>query len=165
MKKFNLIEVDTYRGIESFFLGVVVCKVLENFRVRLSGKKILVTLIVTSAAIGVFTSSFLLYRYPLLQRTVLLLGLFPCLIVITYFVELKDKAHITKLARISFEVFVWHYPLIALEKLILLIFGIHDIARDYSTLVLFSVIVWLFSSIIYRYVEVPLQKKLQNMEL
>ncbi|MBR3644972.1 MAG: acyltransferase, partial [Lachnospiraceae bacterium] len=161
MKRLNIIESDTYRGLESFFLGTVLCEILSF---KLNAEPVLEGIrrcyLSVMAIIGCVLALFLLYRYPLLQRLILLFGLYPCLIVIAFCSQSNDNRIITTLGRVSFEVFIWHYPFIAFEKLILKISGVGDIFRSYWTMFTFTLIVWIISSLLYHYLEKPLQKML-----
>ena len=160
LKKWGLIVSDTYRGLESFFLGTCICEILKKiFSEDKTEKNEWGKIFFVGSVFGCGISLLFLYRFPLLQRFILLFGLFPCLVVIAYYLRSYHNSIISLLGRISFEVFVWHYPLIALEKLVIKLFSLKSFSRSYWTMLLFTLSTWLISTLIYRFIEQPGQRK------
>ena len=73
----------------------------------------------------------------------------------------KSKQFIGLLSKMSFDVYIWHYPLMALEQLLLNILGT-TLCRSYLSMVMFTLVVWVFAYLLYRYIETPINKTIRK---
>lgn len=164
--KFEWIQYETFRGLECFFMGAAGCLLLQ-FEVvnRLFEKRRVKTrLLIGIASTVVISLSFvLMFLHPSYQRSLLVVGVFPWLMLLAYcFKDFKSQP-IQLLAGVSFTVYIWHSPMMAFEKLMIQVTGF-EINRNYFTMVLFTVLLWAVSWVIYRYVEMPISGWIRKKE-
>ena len=110
-------------------------------------------------------SAVLLLCIPSQQRRIVTFIAFPALVMLCTWWEgrITDKAEqfIALLGKMSFEVYIWHYPLMALEQMVLRVSG-YEVYRSYLSMLTFTLMVWLIAYPIYRYVEVPINRTIRK---
>lgn len=88
----------------------------------------------------------------------LVLLIFPTILI--YAVSMKQVSHkyISFLSAVSYEVYLWHVPIYAMLKMLFKLCDIKLLHTEY-TMIIFLLIVEIFSCGIYKYIEIPLNKK------
>jgi len=170
LKELSLFCYDSFRGFESFFIGVIVCDLAENQKaivkkVKIIKNKKLLTILLSITIIITFSSIFIIPKY---QRIALVFGVYPEIVIISYLyrnVRLNSKvcSAFKLLCGISFEVYIWHYPFMATIQLILQNMD-YGIAHGYFTMAIFTLAVWLICLFIYRFIEQPINKFIKTKE-
>ena len=170
LNKLSLFYDNSFRGFESFFIGVIVCDLAENYKVPIQKVKIiknkkLLTILLSITIIITFSSILIIPKY---QRIALVFGVYPEIVIISYLyrnVRLNSKiSSVSKLlCGISFEVYIWHYPFMATIQLILQNAD-YSIAHSYFTMLIFTVVVWMICLLIYRFIEQPINKIIKTKE-
>lgn len=61
----------------------------------------------------------------------------------------------------SFEVYIWHYPFMAVEQMFTRISGM-EFERGYITMFVFMLIKWIIAYPLYRFVETPMNRKIKE---
>lgn len=144
---FHLISYYSYRGTEAFFIGAELCETRELIPER---KWEAVTLLILSAILTVLV--------PSQQRLILVFAVFPLLIILGFWWKGNQAEWIRLLGKTTFEVYLWHYPLMATEQMITRITTL-EIRRTYLTMVAFTILVWLLSIGMYKLVETPVYRR------
>ena len=155
----------SFRGFGCFFLGVAECAFLERPKTRSFLDKPLVAKVsLIASCLVVFLSVFLIVakENDPLQRYICILALYPSVIYIFHCVVPFESATISLFGAVSFEVYIWHSPLMDLEKLILGSTGL-SIVRSYWTMLGFAVTVWIIGFIFYMILEKPINKGLKSI--
>lgn len=158
----------TFRGLECFFLGAAMCDFFEFAVDREFARKIpfKIGAIVVS---GIFISiSIVLIFTKFLdntnwQRRLSIFGIFVWLVFLSYLFRDKQNAVIRSVGKISFEVYVWHVPFLALAKLLMNVIGL-SFEHSFWTMLAFALIVWGVSIPLWRFVERPLGRLIKRLD-
>ena len=70
---------------------------------------------------------------------------------------------VSQLGDISFEVYIFHYPLMVLIQLISEITGFY-ISHSYLIMILFLVFVWIAAWLMWKLLDLPLRRKMRELE-
>lgn len=151
------------RGYYSFFFGVILGKYLYNSDKIINKKDILIS-IITILSIVLLTK----YYYSFVKNGynfILTFLLYPSILVILSTTKMEKILHfkfISFLARISYNVYIWHYPFLLLIHIIL-----HKMILEFNLLTLESMLLYtLFCFIIgiisYLCIEIPIGKRLSK---
>ena len=146
--RYNLVEESSYRGIGAYSVGLILCNVKDRIPKRKGAASLLLVLSIA-----------LLIALPSHQRRILTYMTYPVLIMFCLWCdgkisEGKEKV-LELLGKMSFEVYIWHYPVMALEQMFLRVSGF-EVQRSYLSMAIFMLMVWLLAYPLYRYVEVPI---------
>lgn len=150
------------RGYIAFFTGIFLSKFYDKYKIY---KKQIIG--VSSCVIVLFVSSFLLcpeLTYNGLSYLLTFL-VYPAIILIF---RLCISRFLCKcewlgiLGAISFNVYIWHEPLTALRNLIILQCGLDIDLTTFSSMIIFTLIVWICGSLSYFFIEKPLYNFLKN---
>lgn len=164
LQRFGLISHDSFRGLESFFLGAAECELLQLPQIdSILKKKRIRPLAVLLTVAAIAASVILIVPVHYEQRRTCIFGVFPFLILLAYCYRDQECRVIRTLGSVSFDVYVWHYPLMALEMLILDTTN-SEISRSYLTMALFAVLTWLFAWVIHQYIEGPISRWIGKRE-
>ena len=150
LNHFHLISYYSYRGAEAFFIGAELCETRELIPER---KWEAVTLLIISAALTMLI--------PSQQRLILVFAVFPLLIILGFWWKGNQAEWIRLFGKTTFEVYLWHYPLMATEQMITRITGL-EIPRTYLTMLAFTILVWLLSIGMFKWVEMPINRRLNK---
>ena len=156
LKRRDVICEEGVRGLESFFLGVFLCSMVQW---RPPKKSLVAALGIAGTIVSVLL---ILNKSDWKQNYIVSFGIYPWLILAAYVFPWKSELA-RKLGKISFDVFVWHYPLIALERLILELLHFTP-NRNHFTMLLFGAFVWAFSWLMYSFAEKPLTNWIRGKE-
>lgn len=152
--RFNLVADSTYRGIGAFSVGLILCGVKDKVPKK---KWIPIALLASSVA--------LLVVFPSQQRRIATFIAFPALVILCVWWKgkISEKAEklMELLSKMSFEVYIWHYPMMALEQMLLKISG-YEFCRSYLTMIVFALVVWLLAYPLYKYIEVPINRTIRK---
>lgn len=154
--KIPLLYHGNVRGYGSFFLGVALCIVWQRLK-----KKQIILLNVTLSILGIigvclkgFSNWYILTYF-----------VFPAIVIFTLIIPNTKSKAIKYAGGISFEVYLWHVPLLGIFTLIL---DTNELILEhtYITMLLFCAVAWIWGTFIYFAIEKPLgkllQKKIQN---
>ena len=148
--RIDLIADSTYRGIGAFSVGSILCGLQD----RIPKKKWI-------AGSALVLSAVLLACIPSQQRRIVTFIAFPAVVMLCAWWEGKGSEKAEKLtgllSKMSFEVYIWHYPLMALEQMISRVTGFGPY-RSYWSMAAFALTVWLLAYPLYRYVETPVNR-------
>lgn len=97
------------------------------------------------------------------QRWVLQLFVFPVFVFGLINLNIEVPKAVSQLGDISFEVYVFHYPLMVLIQLISEITGFY-ISHSYLTMILFLVFVWIVAWLMWKLLDLPLRRKTRELE-
>lgn len=139
------------RGYGSFFIGVL----LYEFTQHVKNKKLHIATACTAIVLFILLS----LKYGCNHWQTLELLLFPGLVLLAVSVEQIPCRALSFWGGVSFEVYLWHIPLIRLGILIMDLCGI-SVEHSYLTMVLFTAVVECAAVIVYKYFEVPLTRTL-----
>lgn len=124
LNKFSLLYDNSFRGFETFFIGVIICDISENYkaiiqRVKIAQNKKFVSAFLSLVIIIALCSIFFFPKY---QRIALVFGIFPETIILSFLyrdvkINSKIRSVFKCLCGVSFEVYIWHYPLMATIQL------------------------------------------------
>jgi len=152
--RLGIIQGSTFRGLEAFFIGCFLCRIYS--RIIMNRNMILILSLLS------LVSLIAALLIPSQQRRILLFGMFPPLILLSTRIDFRARLH--EFAQVSFEVFIWHAPLIFFEKMIMRILEIPNFDRTYTSMIIFTAGVWLFSWIMYNFIEMPINKFLSQKQ-
>ncbi|SEH64645.1 Peptidoglycan/LPS O-acetylase OafA/YrhL, contains acyltransferase and SGNH-hydrolase domains [Ruminococcus flavefaciens] len=161
LKYISILPDSTYRALESFSIGLIICGLEKQKLIKKSRYTSLVLLILLafSAMSSLIISS--------QQRRILTFVSFPALIILCIFSQFdiieKYKSTITVCGKVSFEVYIWHYPLMATEQMISRISGI-EVERCFMTMFLFLLVIWILAYLLYRFVETPINTLIKRKQ-
>lgn len=148
--RYDLIAFSTYRGLQGFFVGACLYKLQ-----RIMPKKKWVM------AMTIAASLIVLIAVPSQQRRIVTFITFPIAVLLcTMWNEEfspRIKVIVNLLGQMSFGVFVWHYPFMALENMIVRISGF-EFCRTYFSMSVFTCAIWIIAYPLYRYVEQPINR-------
>lgn len=151
---FSLLPESTYRGLEAFSIGVVLC----GLREKIPKKKwfALILIILSIAAIVII---------PAQQRRICTFIAFPAIVLLCVWsrFEINDTTRniISTSGKVSFELYIWHYPLMAVEQMIMRISGF-EIERSYLSMTAFVIVAWILAYLLFRYVEKPINQLIRE---
>lgn len=97
------------------------------------------------------------------QRWILKFITWPLLILGVSILDIKGNDIITKASDISFDVYVWHYPLMVFVQLVCAILKL-NIKHTYFTMLLFLILSWDISFVSWRYIDVPIRNRLRKLD-
>lgn len=155
LRRLGYLPDSTYRGLQAFSVGILVCGLRDVF----PKKNWIYCLLLPLSVVLLFT---LPTSY---QRRIVTFLTYPALLML--FLGLWGSVSDTVSDRIrlggklSFEVYVWHYPLMAFEQMVLRLTD-GSLTRTYLTMVLFSAAVWILAILLYRFVETPIDRKIRE---
>ena len=153
-KNTGVMQSSTFRGMEAFFIGVSLCEIKDKI-----SKKMWV------AGCACLISLALLILLPSQQRRIVVLIVFPVLILLSAWWDCAENQAVhrtaNQLSRISFEVYIWHYPLMALEQMIARVWGF-EVKRTYFSMLSFTLLIWLLAWPLYKYVERPINEMIRK---
>ena len=150
--QFPFFWLESKRGYVAFFSGILIYELYVTFRKKL--KYFLVILVPLSIA-GI------LYR-GLSDWYLLVSFVFPAVIIIAISLPQVHHKFINIVGAISFEVYLWHGPLLKLVLLICDAVG-YRIEHSYLSMIVFSLLVWGVATLIYHFFERPVGIWLKNM--
>lgn len=157
LKHFGLLQDATSRGLEAFFIGVAICE----YRDVIPKKKWI-------PAIVVILSVALIVLAPSQQRRILLFLAFPALLLLSVWWDSswneKSNQIIGMLSKVSFEVYIWHYPVMAFVQMLSRTAGF-EVIRTYITMAIFVVCVWLFGWLMFKFIETPINRWVRKRSL
>ena len=152
----------SFRGITSFSIGVLICLgnnfLSEKSIINYNNRKYtgLISFVLTVVLCGVVFLG-------LNQRWVLQFLVFPVFVFGLINFNIKSPKEMSQLGDISFDVYVFHYPLMVLIQFISEITGFH-IIHSYFTMILFLVFVWIFAWLMWKLLDLPLRRKMRELE-
>ena len=146
--RFNLVEGSTFRGVKAFFIGCCLCEIYN----RVVIKRSMILFLSLLSSLSLIAALII----PSQQLRIFLFGMFPSLVLLATQIDCWNWFH--EFAQVSFEVFIWHSPLMAFEKMIIRIFELPHFERTYASMIIFTIGVWLFSWIMYKFVEKPINR-------
>lgn len=148
---YGLLDELAFRGWASFSIGVILCAfnhLLLNKHIIKDENRKYFGLIFLGLAIlfsgGVFLG--------INQRWILQFFVFPSLIVFLTNTNVPHIKLISDLGDISFELYLFHYPLMVLVQLILMITG-SSLNHSYITIILFLLSAWICAWLIWKYLD------------
>lgn len=162
--KAGFIQYASYRGLECFFMGAFGCAFLEMpFSSKLLEKKWINAALFAGAVVIMLIAIILMMKYTShnRQRQLMVAGICPWLILIAFCFREAKMRFARYLGGVAFEVYIWHSPMFAAEKLVMSITGL-SFTRSYGTMVFMTLIIWLFCWVVYKFVEIPVSRKLFN---
>lgn len=152
----------SFRGVTSFSIGILIClgnRILSerNIIIYNNRKYIgLISLVLSLALCGVVFLG-------INQRWVLQFLVFPVFVFGLINLNIEVPKTVSQLGDISFEVYVFHYPLMVLIQLISEITGFY-ISHSYLTMILFLVFVWIVAWLMWKLLDLPLRRKMRELE-
>lgn len=151
----KLVEIDVYRGIQAFGIGV--CCYQAYIQISKKENRNTKPQVISAILIGIIVfTAVLTALFPKMQREVLIVGVFiPTLVLALLHGEWRSERS-ALFGKISFEVFIWHAPMMALVKLVFHCLDISSFHHSYLTMSIFALMILLFSWIMYSKVEVKL---------
>ena len=162
------ITYDSFRGLECFFIGCLLCGGFEFsqkiFLQKLQRKKTLVATLSVIAMIVITVSFIISLDYSdqsFLQRRIVIIGVFPELMFIMYLFKDSHNRLIHLSGKISFEMFIWHGTFLCLVRMVADAADI-TVNRTHFSMILFTAGVFLISAVFYQYIEVPIGKILMK---
>ena len=140
------------RGYDSFFVGILLRRVVGNLNEQKKGRHLLLVTSVISLFISI---SFIVLRY--FDGFLLTFVLYPSAIALAVCLkqpQISEKNVISLLGETSYEVFIWHFPI----EVFLLSLSACGLIRPETLsnpvfVTAFIIVVWLFSMIMYCLVE------------
>ena len=154
LQHFGFFPESTYRGFKAFSIGVIICKYYDQFPKK---KWICIVLIIASVLAVLII--------PAQQRRILTFAMFPAIVILSLWVQFqideKARKSISTLGKVSFEVYIWHYPIMATEQMITRVSGV-EIKRSYIIMFIFLILIWAISYPLYRYVEMPINRLIKE---
>ena len=147
---FHLMNI---RGYASFFLGIGICFLYKNLQKR-TIIFIDVILGVLSIGVAVFLKAFNWYIFTYM--------FYPMIVFLALIIPQLNNHSITKLGEISFEVYLWHVPIMAILNLIIDVTKI-EISYSYLVMLCLCLFIWIWSTMIYYIVQNPLSKILKKI--
>lgn len=153
------VEIDVYRGIQAFGIGVccyqAYIQIIEKEKIK-ANPRIFGPLLCGIVALTLALTAL----FPRMQREVLIVGVFiPTLALALLHSEWRNEKS-SFIGKISFEVFIWHAPMMALVKLVFHVLNISSFPHSYLTMIVFAFLIVLFSWIMYTRVEIRLNKRI-----
>ena len=143
--KIGIIQNNTFRGLSSFFIGCCLCGIYKHVSIK------------RNVFFVLFLISVCLIAYK--QRVIFFISMFAALILLV--TQINFPASLHEFSRVSFEVFIWHSPLMDAENILLSSLSLPSPQRSYLSMFIFTFFVWLWAWIIYRYLEIPINKFLK----
>lgn len=163
VNKLLALDSHVFRGWTAFFMGAFLCWLLQDEFKGLFLKHNKVILVLCTIGV-IITIVFLIITNSAQIRNVLVLGTLPCLIIICYLLQLKERPKVSSTASISFEVYVWHAMILDLLQIIFNILNI-KVNHNYTIMIIITAIIGGISSLLYLYLERPLFKWINEKNL
>lgn len=143
------------RGYIAFFIGILLYEIYKKYDLsNMKGINIF-ALIIIACLPFVFTK----FRYY-----ALVLYTFPLIVLTSASVKQLSGQWIQKWGGISFEAYLWHIPLHHCMVLICRLFN-YDLRHTYITMIIFTIIVWLFARLLYLNLEVYISNNIKFNKL
>ena len=147
----------TARGYYSFFFGVLFSIYFNNYKIRKFVK-------ILSIFLVIFITYLIVAHYSIVEKNInytLTFIYYPALIII-FNIDIIKKIYssklITKLAETSFNVYVWHVEAILIFIIIKKVSNLNINFVSYKTMLIFTIILYIFGTISYYLIEKPLEK-------
>lgn len=155
----NLLNEASFRGLISFFIGCSIFLINVELRQIISINKNVIALVL-------LLTSILSWRFTFLgidQRWVLSFFTFPLLVLGVANLKISDCRSTSKLGAISFEVYLFHYPLMVLFQLMYVIFDakFQSVIHSYLTMFSFLIFSWFIGWGLWKYIDLKLQSKVR----
>jgi len=151
------INVYSFRGITSFLIGTLLCNAgAITAQTDPKKRRLLGYLCLAFAA-----ASLSLGLLGVNQRLVLVSLTWPAVVFGCFHIDVKEVPIISKAGKVSFEVYVWHYPLMVLTQLVCDILAI-QIQHSYFSMLLFLIFVWIVGWMTERFVEKPINRMVRR---
>jgi len=141
------------RGYASFFIGVLI----YDFSRLIRNKKVLIALACTALTLFGLIS----LKYGLNHWQTLTVLLFPGIVLLSISVKQIPSKSLTTLGGISYEVYLWHLPMMRLCSLIVASLGI-TFNHSHLSMIIFALIVEGVAFIVYKYFELPVSRALNS---
>lgn len=141
---------DSSRGYISFFFGYLITAFFKNDNLK---KWFFMIPLVLSIPLLIFLREYYYWW--------LLFFVYPSLLIFAYTFPLKNNCFIRTLAAISFETYLLHFPLeLAFDVLLL---KIDNFNHSAFSIIIFLIIVWIFSTAVYFLVERNVSKAIRKV--
>lgn len=157
---FKILNEFSFRGVVSFSLGILIfyfVEILGKISFFNSKTKLLGIIIIVFAIF-----SCVLIFMGINQRWVLQFVTYPLFILGVVWLNIPGNELVSKLGDISFEVYIWHYPLLALLQLIAAILEI-ELYHSYLTMTIFLLATWGIAFLIWKYMDLPIRKVVRRI--
>lgn len=147
----------TARGYYSFFFGVLFSIYFNNYKINKYIK-------ILSVFLVVFITYSILKHYSIVEKNInytLTFIYYPALIIIfntNIIKKIYSNKLITKIAEISFNVYVWHVEAILIFIIIKKVSNLNINFVSYKTMLIFTIILYIFGTISHYLIEKPLEK-------
>lgn len=150
LNRLSLLQYHSYRGIQAFFIGVGLCRLQQIIPEK---KKTAIFIAILSAL--------LLALFPFLRGKLETFVFYPALIMLSVwyrgsFSE-KNARLFSTLGAISFDLYLWHSPVIHSISMISRVTG-YQFSHSLGSMLLFAVFCIILSCFIYRYVDRPISR-------
>lgn len=153
---FAFLDDDCATGYITTFLGMILYRIIRDYRKaarKISAAFLIIIAIV--AAVMLKTDNWNIFKES--QRLFLIFALYPPILVLLASSKMLNKQGFMKgipryLGKLSYEMYLWHFPLLVLMNVILIITSF-PIVHGYKTMALFEVVVILFSVVMCNIVE------------
>ncbi len=135
------------RGYSCFFLGVILCIIC-----KLYDKKKLIVLLVVLGIMAIVGFA----CYGVSNWYTLVYFVYPFIILFVYILPQIQSVYLKKLGAISFEVYLWHYPVMAFFAFVIKLIGV-DCPHTIFVMILLCVVVWIWGYFVYKFFEIPVR--------
>jgi peptidoglycan/LPS O-acetylase OafA/YrhL len=148
---FKLLNEASFRGITSFAIGILLF-IMGNFTTEyIHNKRQLIGRICMLLIVAFCPLIFLGIK----QRWILQFLLYPLLVFGCYHLDLKGNTLISKASDISFDVYIWHYPLMVCMQIICLRI---EVIHSYNIMFMFLLLSWCYAFVLWKYIDLPLRR-------
>lgn len=155
------LDNSTTRGYYSFFFGLLLYKIINKIKnINLMAAFSFLVLVVCTILFKNYTefmrdtSYILTYIY------------FPALIILfksKLFTKVFNREFIGKLGQISFDVYLWHVPLLMLMFIVIKIFNLNINLSSYFSMACFVIICFIFGALSHFFIELPCNKIIKKI--
>jgi len=143
----------SFRGITGFFTGMLLCGA-GSFTAHFDFRKR--RLLAILCFVFYIIASCLVFC-GIDQRWVLEFLVWPAAVYGCYHFEMKEVLLISKAGKVSFEIYIWHYPLMVLLELACAVLDI-QIHHSFFTMTLFLLVSWMVAFWVEKYIERPINR-------
>ena len=156
LRRLHLLPHSTGRGLQAFSIGLILFGIADVTKLMTAVKHKIVRIFV--AIIGVVSIS-IIALIPSQQRYVLMFLTFPVIVLesLRWNGNTQFEKTISLLGKVSFEVYLWHYPLMAVEQMFNRVSGF-KFTKSYLTMAVFTVFIWCFGWMMYEFIEKPVNR-------
>ena len=151
--RLRLLNEGSFRGIASFSIGVLLCIAHQTYRLEDILRKKWIGILLMALAVAF-----------LKQRWVLQFFVFPAVVFGLSRYMIPGSKTISDLGDISFDLYVIHYPLMVLVKLVLAMSG-GELVHSYGTMGVFLVVSWCIAGLMWKYIDLPSRSLTKQLEM